>query len=250
LLTAVVPIPPNDRKPGLTPLEGIQSGGRAALASDVYPSFVALRRAVIAASGHDFLAHLSEASRAVDFQSDSASYASWHKAGRAFDTLFSFSAGGRQVLYIVPEALSGRLFWRLYLRAQRQDGSQGVPLTSAVFNPGTRTLAPPPTGYFVDFTNLAAQYGWRRIAAQERDNFNWRSALLALEYWHFERRDGLSWYDAMALVHNEQLLKRLFSVEKLKAVGVQSFGIANLGLPWAKPIPPINGPIVPRSGPR
>ena len=42
-------------------------------------------------------------------------------------------------------------------------------------------VLPPPNGYFVDFTALAAQFGWRRIAAQERDDFNWRSVLQTFE---------------------------------------------------------------------
>jgi TolB protein len=196
---------------GFTDLGSVRSGGQSRLARAVYPSFVELRQAVIDASGHDFLARLSEATRPVSYRSDTSSYTSWHKSGRAFDTLFDYRAGGQQVLYIVPEWQSSRLFWRLYLRATRQDGSQGAPITQPVFDTGGRTLLPPPRGYFVDFTGLAAQYGWRRIAAQERDNFNWRSALLALEYWHFERRDGLRWYDAMRLVYDEPTLESLFA---------------------------------------
>jgi TolB protein len=218
---------------GFSGLGDVRSGGQAKLAQAVYPSFVALRRAVIAASGHDFLAHLSEAARPVGYSNDTSSYTSWHKSGRAFDTLFDYRDGGQQVLYIVPEWQSGRLFWRLFLRASRQNGTQGAPITQPTFDTRARTLLPPPRGYFVDFTALAAQFGWRRIAAQERDDFNWRSELLALEYWHFERRDGLSWYDAMSLVYDDKTLERLFSVEKLKALGVRETTIARLGLPWA-----------------
>jgi TolB protein len=218
---------------GFTGLGDVRAGGQAMVAEAVFPSFVALRRAVIVASGHDFLARLSEASRPVGYSNDTSSYTSWHKSGRAFDTLFDYRAGGQQVLYITPEWQSGRLFWRLFVRAVRQDGSQGAPLTQPVFDTHARALLTPPGGYFVDFTGLAAQFGWRRIAAQERDDFNWRSQLLALEYWHFERRDGLTWYDAMHLVYDEKTLERLFSVERMRAVGVRETTIARLGLPWA-----------------
>ncbi len=240
---------PPEREFGFSPLGDVAAGGRALLATDVLPSFQELRRAVIQRSGHDFLVHLSEATRPVDFNSSSASYTSWHKAGRAFDTLFNYSAGGRQVLYISPELIAGRLFWRLYLRAAQQDGSQGAPLTAPVFQPTSRTLLPPPDGYFVDFTALAAEYGWGRIAAQERDTFNWRSDLLALEYWHFERRDNLSWYAAMALVYDERTLERLFNVEVLLKAGVRSPN-PFLGLPWVPAPPTITGPIVRLRGPR
>jgi TolB protein len=238
-LAPSAPADPAQFERGFTGLGDVRSGGQARLASAVYPSFVALRRAMIEASGHDFLARLSEAARPVGYASDTSSYASWHKSGRAFDTLFDFRTGGQQVLYITPEWQSGRLFWRLFLRAARQDGSQGAPLTQAVYDTAGRRQLAPPRGYFVDFTALAAQYGWRRIAAQERDNFNWRSALLALEYWHFERRDGLSWYDAMQLVYDQPTLERLFSVDELRDVGMRDDAIARLGLPWAQPTLPL-----------
>jgi TolB protein len=232
---AAPPIDPAQFERGFSGLGDVRSGGQAQLARAIYPSFVALRQAVIEASGHDFLAHLSEAARPAGYSSDTSTYASWHKSGRAFDTLFDYQAGGQQVLYIAPEWQSGRLFWRLFLRGSRQDGSQGAPITQPVFETGSHALLPPPRGYFVDFTALAAQYGWRRIAAAEREDFNWRSALLALEYWHFERRDGLSWYNAMRLVYDQKTLERLFSVERLHDVGVRDDAMARLGLPWAPP---------------
>ncbi len=137
------------------------------------------------------------------------------------------------MLYISPERQGGRLFWRLYLRAVRQDGSKGQPIMLPVFSPSSRTLSPPPKGYFVDFTALAAEHGWRRIAAQERESFDWRSELLALEYWHFERRDGLTSYGAISLIYDNTTIERLFSVEALKATGVREQAIPRLGLPWA-----------------
>jgi TolB protein len=234
-LASIPPADPSRLERGLGSLGDIRAGGQPLLAKAVLPSFQALRQEVITSSGHDFLARLSEANRAIGYGSDTSSYNSWHKSGRAFDTLFDYRAGGQQVLYISPEKQSGRLFWRLYLRAARQDGSQGQPITLPVFSPSSRTVSPPPSGYFVDFTALAAAHGWRRIAAQERENFDWRSELLAQEYWHFERRDGLSWYGAVSLIYDDKTLKRLFSIEALKAAGVREQSIPRLGLPWAPP---------------
>jgi TolB protein len=239
--TATAPVDPSKLERGLAGLGDVRAGGQPLLAKAVLPSFVALRQAVIDASGHDFLARLSEANRAIGYGSDTSSYTSWHKSGRAFDKLFDYRPGGQQVLYISPERQGGRLFWRLYLRAARQDGSQGQPITLPVFSPSSRTLSPPPKGYFVDFTALAAAHGWRRIAAQERENFDWRSELLAQEYWHFERRDGLSWYGAISLIYDDKTIERLFSVEDLKAAGVREQAIPRLGLPWAPPPVVIRG---------
>ena len=108
----------------------------------------------------------------------------------------------------------------------------------------TRTLVP----YAVTrvTTALAAAYGWRRIAAQEREDFDWRSELLAQEYWHFERRDGLSWYGAVSQIYDDKTLKRLFSAEALKAAGVREQSIPRLGLPWAPPPVSIRGEWVQR----
>ncbi|HMO57850.1 MAG TPA: hypothetical protein PKC19_10855, partial [Roseiflexaceae bacterium] len=223
--------------PGFAALGDVRSGGQPRLAAAVAPSFAALRQAVITESGHDFLARLSEASRAVEFYSGTSSYTSWHKAGRAFDTLFDYQQGGRQVLYISPEWRAGRLFWRLYLRAARQDGTQGAPIAAAVFDTASRRLLPPPAGFFVDFTALAAEYGWGRIAAQGRETFHWRSEPLALEYWHFERRDGLTWYEAMRQVYDEQTLARVFSEERMLAAGVRPENLPRYGLPWLPQAP-------------
>src|SRR5262245_61262325 len=118
------PAPPVDLvqlERGLAGLGDVRAGGQPLLAKAVLLAFVASRQAVIAASGHDFLSRLSEATRAAGYGSDTSSYTSWHKSGRALDTLFDYRDGGGQVLYISPERLSGRLFWRLYLKAARQD---------------------------------------------------------------------------------------------------------------------------------
>lgn len=244
---AVIPATPLDLTQipeGLSGLGDIRSGGRPFLASAVLPSFLALRQRVIEESGYDFLSRLSEATRAVSFRNGTSSYTSWHKAGRAFDTLFDYQAGGRQVLYISPEWRSGRLFWRLYLRAKNQDGSKGAPIMGPVFNTASRELLPPPSGYFIDFTGLAAEHGWNRIAAQERETFDWRSEPLALEYWHFERRDGLSWYQAMSRLYDDGSLKRLFGPEQFPSSNPDRPPSipGNLGLPWGpQPIPPISG---------
>jgi TolB protein len=228
---------------GMVPLGDVRAGGLPVLAAAVKPSFDALRREVIEASGYDFLGQLSEASRAVDFQNGTSSFTSWHKAGRAFDTRWDYRVNGQQILFISPEWRAGRLFWRLYLRAARQDGRMGEPLAAPVFDAHNRRLLPPPAGYFVDFTALAAAHGWNRIAAQERETFDWRTQPLALEYWHFERRDGLSWYQAMRLVHDDQTLERIFTRERVLAAITRPNFLPFLGLPWAQLPPPVAGPI-------
>jgi hypothetical protein len=43
----------------------------------------------------------------------------------------------------------------------------------------------------------------------------------------------------MRLVYDEKTLERLFSVERMRAVGVRETTIGRLGLPWAPPQPAI-----------
>ena len=80
LQTATPPADPSQIERGLSGLGDVRSGGQPVLAKAVLPSFIALRRAVIDASGHDFLARLSEANRAIGYGSDTSSYTSWHKS--------------------------------------------------------------------------------------------------------------------------------------------------------------------------
>ncbi len=59
----------------------------------------------------------------------------------------------------------------------------------------------PPRGYYVDFTSLARTYGWDRISSHDDPEFDWRSNRLATEYWHYQKTDGMKWYDALAEVY-------------------------------------------------
>ncbi|HYN87980.1 MAG TPA: hypothetical protein VER55_05600, partial [Ardenticatenaceae bacterium] len=60
---------------------------RPILAASVMPSYQALRDRLHSEVGYDFLGRVSETHRPVDFLSDASAFLSWHKAGRAFDTL-------------------------------------------------------------------------------------------------------------------------------------------------------------------
>jgi hypothetical protein len=53
----------------------------------------------------------------------------------------------------------------------------------------------------------------------------------------------------MRLVYDAATLERLFSVERLRGVGVRETTFARLGLPWA-PSPPATPPGEPWRGPR
>jgi TolB protein len=167
---------------------------------------------------------------------------SWHKAGRAIDLLWELKDGARQVLQVAREDVGGETFWRLYLRCARQDGSQGEPLTVSLWDLSyqARVVDAPgqggkpkgiPYGYYLDFTDLARAYGWERISSHDSEDFNWRSNFLALEYWHYQKRDGLLWYDAMREVYSEEELRDLFSWEVGRELGEDRSLMVAKGVP-------------------
>jgi TolB protein len=83
----------------------------------------------------------------------------------------------------------------------------------------------------VDFTALAERYGWRRIPAITRSGFDWRSNWTAIEYWHYERRDGLRWFDAISQIYDEETLAAELDPAVLRERNVRSFGSSRLGFP-------------------
>jgi TolB protein len=129
---------------------------------------------------------------------------SWLRTGRSF--AISRSAISKGWLVVVPDATGPSDFWRLYVRTALQDGTQGEPLrklpwdfdarssgTPSAFNSGGQSYNDIPTGYFIDFTQLAAEYGFGRIPSDP----DWRTYYFGIHFWEFVCTDGLDWSTAM-----------------------------------------------------
>lgn len=167
-------------------------------------AFVALRQRVIAETGWDTLASLADAYEPLTSTLDPGKGEDWLYTGRAFAlNSLTLNVGWMQV---IREDINGQTYWRVYLRALAQDGSQGTPLPSRPWDLNARYNLDPqsydqggllmkavPTGYWVDFTDLASQYGWQRIPAQN----NWRTYYTGTQFNEFVRTDGLEWRAAM-----------------------------------------------------
>ena len=164
--------------------------GDARMHEEIAPRFDALRKAVLDASGVDFLAHCGDVLRPASFQSkkDGVANRSWHKTGRAFDYDQSSKA-----LVIVSEFVGGKQYFRTYLKCARQDGSQGTMI--AVRDMRGYTVR----AYLVDFTNLAAAHGFKRIPAWN----GWQSHYNRREFWHYQKDDGLTWDAAMQQIKSQ-----------------------------------------------
>jgi TolB protein len=193
-------------------------------------AFVALRQRVIDEAGWDLLGALDSMWEPLDsLPPPGVDAATWNKAGRAFDLARELNLGANPVIEVVPDigacgpaatqCAGTGTYWRVYVRALRQDGSQGEPLRARPWNFAARYSgnttdyeaggsAKPviPTGYYVDFTQLAADYGWERVPAGQ----SWRTFFPAALFWHFEKREGLKWEEAMLELYSDKELQQGF----------------------------------------
>jgi TolB protein len=215
LYVEVVAPPPTAGPPYSFVYVPVQTGGPY-LSDRVDGSFHALRERVIAETGFDYLNIFGDLWRRIDAGArPGQSTRSWHKAGRAFDINQGPYGPGRDIVYVL-ETVGGRVFWRVYFRTARQDGTQGEPLRDAPWewSPESDGNTPPggaprhliPSGYWLDFTALAAEYGWHRVPALRR----WRTVWADTDWWHFQKTDGLSWEEAMREVYLQEEIEEAF----------------------------------------
>ena len=199
--------------------------------------------------GYDFLGQLSDATRDVGAYTETSQYASWHKSGRAVDTLFDYYLGEQLAHEIIREDYSGETYWRIYLRCVDQTGRCGRPVVVNPWNYSARarTIVAPEqggieksnlSGYYIDMTAIAREYGWDRISAYDDDEFSWVWHFVAFEYWHYQKRldgigrhDDANWYQAMLDIYPSETLERFFTWEKMREIGDDPHLIALKGVP-------------------
>jgi TolB protein len=198
------------------------SGEPIRVSERVAPSLEAWQQDVLEASGWDFLGLTLGAWRSIDQVRKREMYVydygflSWHKTGRALDLALEYKVDGANQMVLVREDLGENVYWRMYLRTARQDGTQGEPLKEnpwlywwhivpaeepEAYDAGGKRLSIP-TGYYADITAQAKRRGWERIACYAiDDDYHWQTDSNATEYWHYERADGLVWWDAMLQIY-------------------------------------------------
>ncbi|PJF43147.1 MAG: hypothetical protein CUN55_09185 [Phototrophicales bacterium] len=198
--------------------------GVAYLNERVYPSFNALRLAVLEKTGWDFLANLESTFWSLDRQPEIGHpRESWHYAGRAFAFNREYAFEAREpTVVVVREDRDLGVYWRVYVRvsAQVQNGLLGEPLRAipwdllsrgsgdvAAYNEGGKLSTTVPSGYYIDFTQLAADYGWYPIPSDR----SWRVNTPGLLFWVFVNTDNLTWRDAMRELYTEAELQRFLN---------------------------------------
>ena len=215
-----------------------------ALNDAVLEPYQRLRARVLDETGIDFLDTVSETVRPLDYATGESDYLSWHKAGRALDTLLYISSpdGGINRGYLlVRDDWHGDVYWRILIRCPIQDGSCGQPLVLAPWEyeaaesaedegaGGSKGLYT--KGYYVDFTQMAWDEGWERIASYQIEDFDWRETLYAMEYWHYQRTDGMTWYPAMQELYDQERLDAVFAWDILQERKVEPWILRAKGLP-------------------
>jgi hypothetical protein len=178
------------------------------LSDRVDDAFRALAARTEAESGQALLSRLDNMFEPLTYQASPGSDSrTWNKAGRAFDLQYRSALAFDPLLEIVRQDHGYEVYWTVYLRTAEQNGTQGEPLRelpwdfrarygqdARYYDEGGKWKDAIPTGYYVNFTALAADYGWSRVPAEP----TWRTFFPGIRFWHFEKRQGLSWEVAMA----------------------------------------------------
>ncbi len=190
------------------------------LSDRVDQSFTSLRARLIADAGWDVLGRLDNMFESLNAGAlPGQSNQTWNKAGRAFDLSYRDAIGLDPQIEVVREDIGTETFWRIYVRTAAQDGTQGEPLRDVpwdfrarsgddprYFDQGGKLRDEIPAGYYVDFTAVAADYGWTRVSSGP----NWRTYFPDILFWHYENHQGLNWEDAMRELYLEDELAGLF----------------------------------------
>ncbi|MDX1600117.1 MAG: hypothetical protein R3191_01245 [Anaerolineales bacterium] len=167
--------------------------------------FSALRSRTAQLVGWDFLGSLDYAFVGLnDPLPPGFAFNDWLYTGRAF--AFPQRAYRADWVEVVREDFGGQTYWRVYIRAATQDGSQGEPLRRRPwdfdaryrgdprdYDRGGRRMESIPSGYYVDFTALAEAYGFERQAALN----NWHTFLPGARFNEYAYTQGLTWQQAM-----------------------------------------------------
>lgn len=177
----------------------------------VNDSFTALRAATLSATGFDFLGTLSDVWWRIERRPEPGQeQLNWHYTGRAFSLNHNLILGFPPPVEVVREETGLYTVWRVYVRAANQSGRLGEPLrrkpwdfearTSGdieAYNQGGVPKPVIPSGYYVDFTQLARDFGWDRVPSSR----SWVRDYGATRFWEFVKTQGLSWTEAMLEIY-------------------------------------------------
>lgn len=197
----------------LVPLEGVETE-YPFLSSSVIQPFNEFRASITNNTGWDFLTQLDKTFIPITDPSTPGTVEEWLYTGRAFE--FNPLAVHAGIITTVKEERSGQTYWRIFIKARYQDGSQGLPMKQMPFDLSARYNNDPatyetggmkkniPEGYWIDLSELALSNSWERVPALA----NWQKYFNSARFNQFIFSDGMDWYAAM---------KELYPVEAFKS---------------------------------
>ena len=95
-----------------------------------------------------------------------------------------------------------------------------------------------PSGYIVDLTRLAKRHGWHRIASYEEADFDWHSDSVGTEFWHYQRTDEMSWWQAMSQIYRQETLEKWYGwTVGLDELDLDAAWMLAKGIPTPTPTP-------------
>jgi len=213
LYNELMSIPPDfSGRVALIPLNDVEAPNPN-LNDAVNEAFDALRAYVLSETNWDALANLENAYVPLTTYLDPGQAGDWLYTGRSFALNPLLVNAGWMV--VVREDFGQQTYWRLYLRAQAQDGAHGEPLHAVPWdlsaryslNPtdyeaGGKLMPQIPPGYWIDLTDLAQLYGFERLPAFS----NWRTYFKGARFNQFVKTDGLDWQAAMLQIYPPEIL--------------------------------------------
>ena len=143
---------------------------------------------------------------------------SWHVCGRAIGLDQEPYEESRPRVELVREDVGNVTYWRVFVRAAEQDGSMGEPLREATWDLNAREEGGRatveggalkervPSGYYVDFTTLASDYGWERVPSLWRWRYFWPD----VRWWRFRKTDDLTWWECMLELYEPEQIEASF----------------------------------------
>ena len=161
--------------------------------------FDALRQRASFLLGWDALSSLDSAFLPLGYLLPPDRQQDWLYTGRAFELHNALLGAGWMA--VVRQPVDGQTYWRVYLKTADQAGGQGRPLTELPWDLGAgQPAASAPGGLWIDFTALAADYGFERLPALS----SWRIYYPGTLFTQFALRAGLTWEEAMLQIYSAE----------------------------------------------
>lgn len=183
------------------------------LHDEVDESFSSLRQTIAQILGWDFLQTLNNAFIPITQPAPPMIEDYWLYTARAFE--IDDAPATANWLVTIREDIEGKTYWRIYLKPIDQSGAVGEKLHQRAWSFDLRTQGNPeayeqggaytqsvPEGYWVDFTEIANQFGWSWIPAL----VNWRTYYPGTQHTIFVYKEYLDLESALLEIYPPEAL--------------------------------------------